>query len=68
MKIPAYIKARLTTRRNAATAFLRADEDVREWLDKHGVEVEPCDIGCGSASLFEADESAERILEAIRKA
>ena len=68
MKVPAHIKASITARRNAAHVFLNTDREISDWLKKKGISVDDCDINLGNESLFSPDESAERILEAIRKA
>ena len=49
----------------SAERFSSLDWDVQEWLDKHGIEVEECDICGGCESYVNPRDSSKRIIQAI---
>lgn len=65
MRCPQYIKDMLMSRAHHAERFTSLDIDIQEWLDKHGITVEECDISGGCGSYFNPRDSSERIIQAI---
>lgn len=67
MKCPKYVKNALQRRAKYASEFLRCDQIVVEFLEKHNMldEVENYDILTGCESLCNPDASSARVLEVI---
>lgn len=65
MMIPKTIEALINKRAILAEKLNSADYLLGQWLEKNGIEVEPCDIYGGCELYGNPWDSAERIKEAI---
>lgn len=65
MQIPNYIEKALEHRINAVNKFNSADIIISEFIDKHGINVDPADYRGGCESIASPEISAEHIREAI---
>lgn len=71
MKCPAYIKAKINGRAYHAVRFIELDNEICEWMDKHGIDL--CDprfsdhILMGAESLCNPISSAKYLLQEIEE-
>lgn len=65
MEIPMSILRALDVRENAAYDFMDSNSKITEFLDKYGIEVDPCDID-GAEALYNPTDSKNEIIRAIK--
>ena len=65
MRIPKYIDGALRKRANVAFKFMDYDCIVSDFIEKHGIELDPMHYGLGCESFLNPDSSANAVREAI---